>query len=333
MEFLFPFTKKYDKIPYCYVETGGEEKNMDFLDKLERKIGKHPIHNLMRYVIGCYIIGYIIMYAAPGLLSWLTLEPFAIIHGFQFWRLISWVLIPPSRGIFWAIIMMFFYYQLGTVLEQTWGAFRFNVYIFGGVILTVVGAFVFYLLAGQPVMINAMGYFSTYYLNLSIFLAFALMYPEQQVMLYFIIPIRIKWLAIAYVVLALISAVQSGVVGIVALIASLANFLIFFLLSNRFRHLSPKQIHRRNTWKRQTRNPFSDVNFGGASGKGGAAGSASASSQNNTARRGNTITRHKCAICGRTELDDPNLEFRFCSKCNGNYEYCQDHLFTHIHVK
>ncbi len=305
---------------------------MDFLDKLERKIGRHPIHNLMRYIIGCYIIGYIIMYAAPGLMGWLTLEPYAIIHGFQFWRLISWVLIPPSRGIFWAIIMMLFYYQLGNVLEQTWGAFRFNVYIFGGIIFTVIGAFVLYAIAGGPVLINSTGYFSTYYLNLSIFLAFALMYPEQQVLLYFIIPIRIKWLAIAYVALALLSAVQGGVAGIVALIASLANFLIFFRLSGKFRHMSPGQIHRRNQWKRQTQNPFRNVKYNDDTRTGSAAGSSSASSGQNS-RRTQTITRHKCAICGRTELDDPSLEFRFCSKCNGNYEYCQDHLFTHIHVQ
>ena len=80
------------------------------------------------------------------------------------------------------------------------------------------------------------------------------------------------------------------------------NFLIFFFSTRNYRSVSPKEVHRKRTYHRQVQQP-----------KG--------------------VTRHKCAICGRTELDDPNLEFRFCSKCNGNYEYCQDHLFTHEHVK
>lgn len=288
---------------------------MNFLNKLERKFGRHAITGLMKYIIICYIIGYIIEFVAPRFMSFLTLEPYMIFHYGQVWRLVSWILIPPQTNIFFAIIMMIFYYQLGTVLEQTWGTFRFNVYIFGGMIFTVLGAILMYFLMGQQVL---GGYFSTYYINLSIFLAFAVCYPDMKVMLYFIIPIKMKWMAIVYAALAVASAISSGWVARVAILASLLNFIIFFLMTRNMKAYSPYEMKRKRDFRRQM----------GQSGMGGRTTNAG----NGRSGQGQ-ITRHKCAICGRTELDDPNLEFRFCSKCDGNYEYCQDHLFTHKHVK
>lgn len=288
---------------------------MNFLNKLERKFGRHAITGLMKYIIICYIIGYIIEFVAPRFMSFLTLEPYMIFHYGQVWRLVSWILIPPQTNIFFAIIMMIFYYQLGTVLEQTWGSFRFNVYIFGGMIFTVLGAILMYFLMGQQVL---GGYFSTYYINLSIFLAFAVCYPDMKVMLYFIIPIKMKWMAIVYAALAVASAISSGWVARVAILASLLNFIIFFLMTRNMKAYSPHEMKRKRDFRRQM----------GQSGMGGRTTNAG----NGRSGQGQ-ITRHKCAICGRTELDDPNLEFRFCSKCDGNYEYCQDHLFTHKHVK
>lgn len=288
---------------------------MNFLNKLERKFGRHAITGLMKYIIICYIIGYIIEFVAPRFMSFLTLEPYMIFHYGQVWRLVSWILIPPQTNIFFAIIMMIFYYQLGTVLEQTWGTFRFNVYIFGGMIFTVLGAILMYFLMGQQVL---GGYFSTYYINLSIFLAFAVCYPDMKVMLYFIIPIKMKWMAIVYAALAVASAISSGWVARVAILASLLNFIIFFLMTRNMKAYSPHEMKRKRDFRRQM----------GQSGMGGRTTNAG----NGRSGQGQ-ITRHKCAICGRTELDDPNLEFRFCSKCDGNYEYCQDHLFTHKHVK
>lgn len=284
---------------------------MNFLNRLEKKIGRYAIPGLMKYMVGCYVIGYIIMYAAPNLVSWLTLEPYMIFHQGQVWRLVSWLLIPPSRSyLIFAIIMIIFYYQIGTALEHTWGVFRFNVFIFGGIIFTILGALLLYFATGQAPLILQGAYFTTYYLNLSIFLAFAVCYPDQQVMLYFLIPVRMKWLAIVYAVLAVAGAVSGGVVSIVAIAASLANFLIFFLLTRNYHAVSPQEIRRKQSFRRQMNRP-------------------SGSYRSEDGR----ISKHKCAVCGRTELDDPNLEFRFCSKCNGNYEYCQDHLFTHKHVK
>lgn len=277
---------------------------MNWLNKLERKFGRYAIHNLTLYLIGGYIIGFGAYMFVPNLLNLLTLEPAYILHG-QIWRIISWVLIPPSGNIFATVIMMLFYYSLGTALERTWGAFRYNVYIFSGILFTVIGAFLLYLIVG----VDAVGYgvfFSTYYINMSIFLAFAVSYPDMEVLLYFILPIKMKWMALVYAALTIYDLVRGNLFTRIAIIASLLNFIVFFLSSRNVKPYMPKEQMRKRKFKQEQERPHMTY-AGGA--------------------------RHRCAVCGRTELDDPNLEFRFCSKCNGNYEYCQDHLFTHEHVK
>lgn len=281
------------------------------LNKLERRFGNYAIHNLSKYVIGCYVLGYAIMLvgmmAKVYLLSAFSLDPYKILHG-QIWRLVTWVIIPPQSIDIFTIIMLVLYYSLGSTLERTWGAFRYNVYIFSGMLFTVLGAFILYGVCylngapmadiGQTISVA----FSTYYVNMSIFLAFAAEYPDMQLLFMFIIPIKIKWLAIADVVVLLFQIVTNGFSVAIAIIASLLNFIIFFFGTRDYKRISPSEMHRRQTFKHET-------------------------------RRTNTVTKHKCAICGRTEKDGDMLEFRFCSKCNGNYEYCQDHLFTHEHVK
>lgn len=277
---------------------------MNWINKLERKFGRYAIHNLTLYLIGGYIIGFGVYMFVPNLLNLLTLEPAYILHG-QIWRIISWVLIPPSGNIFTTVIMMLFYYSLGTALERTWGAFRYNVYIFSGILFTVIGAFLLYLIVG----VDAVGYgvfFSTYYINMSIFLAFAVSYPDMEVLLYFILPIKMKWMALVYAALTIYDLVRGNLFTRIAIIASLLNFIVFFLSSRNVKPYMPKEQMRKRKFKQEQERPHMTY-AGGA--------------------------RHRCAVCGRTELDDPNLEFRFCSKCNGNYEYCQDHLFTHEHVK
>ena len=213
---------------------------MNFLNKMERKFGRYAIHNLSAYIIALYVAGYLLYFFAPAsIFSYLTLEPYYILHG-QIWRLVTWILIPPeSPGIF-TIIMLFFYYSLGNSLEQTWGAFRYNVYIFMGMISTVLGAFLLYAIFGGNVLFgNAL--FSTYYINMSIFLAFAVSYPNMQVMLYFFIPIKMKWMGILYGFFIVYSFVKSSWVGKVAIIASLLNFIVFFLMTRDYRRVSPKE--------------------------------------------------------------------------------------------
>ncbi len=287
------------------------------LDKLEKKFGRYAINNLIVYLLGGYAIGYLLYFGqrftGVPYLNYLTLEPYYILHG-QIWRLVSWVIIPPDTSIIWAVIMFMLYYQLGQTLERTWGAFRFNVYIFGGMVFTLLGAFVTYFIYGGTLPVGYIGQItSTYYINLSIFLAFSTCFPDMQVLLYFIIPIKMKWMSIFYMVIIGYEVVRYCLAGAffaaVPVIASLLNFFIFFMMTRNMSRFNPKDIHRRNEFKRQATPPRTQY------------------------RDGTPIARHKCAVCGRTELTNPGLEFRFCSKCNGNYEYCSDHLFTHNHIR
>ena len=285
---------------------------MRFIDKLERKFGRFGIPNLTIYMIVCYVIGYALMIVNPGILNWLSLEPAYILRG-QVWRLVTWVLYPPSTsGVLWfAIAVLFFYYPIGTSLERTIGTFKYTLYILSGVIFTILGAFILYFLLGGNVLVGNV--FSTYYISLSTFLAYAMCYPDMQVLLMFIIPVKMKWMAIFYVVIVVYEMIQYIMAGawylVIPIVASLLNFIIFYFGTKDFSRYNPKEVHRRNEFRRAME-PQGRMKSGSGS-----------------------VTKHKCAICGRTELDDPNLEFRFCSRCNGNYEYCQDHLFTHTHVK
>lgn len=283
---------------------------MNFINKLERKFSKYAISNLTMYLIFGYVIGYVLSRVSPQILSFLTLDPYQILHG-QIWRLVTWVLMPPStQGVLFYAIMLLFYYQLGMNLERTWGVFRYNVYIFGGILYTILGAVVTWMIMtviyGNAAFTGALvgAQISTYYICMSIFLAFAVCYPNMQILLYFIIPIKMKWMAYVYAALMLVDLVQSSWPRRIVMVMSLLNFVIFFLSTRDLYRFSPKEVHRRQVYRQAVRRPQS-------------AG----------------ITKHKCAICGRTEQDDPTLEFRFCSKCAGNYEYCQEHLFTHQHIQ
>ena len=233
------------------------------MSKFEKKFGKYAIPNLTLILIMCYVAGYVIEMMGRAsntyLLGFLTLDPYRILHG-QIWRLVTWVIVPPeSLGIF-TIIMLFFYYSLGTTLERTWGTYRYNVYIFSGMLFTIIGSFlcmgVVYLMYGSLPTEIASAYFykgsyafSTYYINLSIFLAFAATYPDMQVLLYFIIPIKIKWLAyldVALLAYSMITSILSGNwAGCVVILCSLANVLVFFLMTRKGKHNSFRQNRRR----------------------------------------------------------------------------------------
>lgn len=284
---------------------------MNWLNKLERKFGRYAVPNLIMWLIGAYTIGFVFYMINPAILNFMILSPYDVLHG-QIWRLVTWLFIPTDTSIVSLIFFALLYYQLGSALERTWGTFRFNVYIIGGMIFTIIGAFILYAvmcviygtgLAQDVSYIVGTGT-STNYIYMSIFLAFAVMYPEMQVYVMFVFPIKMKWMAIVYGVITVVEFFNSGWAGKISVFMSLLNFIIFFLSTRNLSRYTPHEVHRRQKFKAQMRQP-----------------------------RGAGVTKHKCAICGRTEEDDPSLEFRFCSRCEGNYEYCQDHLFTHQHMK
>lgn len=288
---------------------------MNWLQKLERKFGKYAIHNLMMYVIILNIAGFILSIAQHDFYDqYLQLSVESIIKGGEIWRLVTFLLAPPAGDMISMFFFCLLYYSIGTALENTWGAFRFNLYYFSGVLFHILAAFLVYAIFRYDMQLNLT------YLNMSLFLAFGAEFPDYQIYLFFILPVKMKWLAILdglFLAATIMSGfltifftpeligMNSSVPAALAALVSVANFLLYFFHSSRFTRYSPRQVKRRADYQKK-------VKMAAPKGKGS--------------------TRHKCAICGRTENDGDDLEFRFCSKCDGAYEYCQDHLYTHKHV-
>ena len=271
---------------------------MNWLSRLEQKFGKYAITNLPLYIVMLYAVGAVLDILSQGTFyyQYLSLNPYLILHG-QIWRIVTFLVAAPNTNIIFLVFVLLFYYSIGQSLVQVWGAFKFNMYVLTGVLGTIAAGFLAYAVTRNPLI-----FMDTYYVNLSMFLAYAAIFPEMRVYLYGIIPLKVKWLAILDVVLLAVSFIEGGIGTRIAIVVSLLNFLLFYFSTRNYRRVSPKEMHRKIKYKRQM-----SQNAGGA--------------------------RHRCAVCHRTELDDPNLEFRYCAKCNGNYEYCNEHLFTHTHVK
>jgi len=266
---------------------------------IDRFCYKHPnfgIPNLMRYLTIANVVFWILGTANSVLLSYLSFDAALILKG-QVWRLFTFMLYPPSTGML-AFLVFYFYYWMGSTLEQVWGTPQFNIYILIGWALTVIYGMLAYLLGGYRILINAQ------YLYLSMFFSYAALFPDQQVLLFFFIPIKIKWLALidaAYFVLAVLS---SPFPANLAPIVAVLNFFLFFG-SALLRYLPKKPSS-------------STVNFRKASRK---------IRQEDRSR----LYRHKCAVCGRTDTEYPGLEFRYCSRCAGYHCFCIDHINNHIH--
>lgn len=282
-----------------------------WLGKMERKFGRYAIPNIMKYLIVLYAGGYFLYMINPMFyLKYLVLDWGAVLHG-QIWRLLTFLMQPPSASIFMVALLLYIYYMIGMQLENALGTFRFNFYLLTGIVLHIVASLIVYLTTGMVISP------SVEYLNLSFFFVFAMLFPDAQFLLFFAIPIKGKWIALIdgfYFLWAIISPFLpaykgTGYGAMMAALASILNVLTFYLLSRNMHAYSPKEVKRRRDYQRKVQQ---------------------AQKPEHVYENG---ARHKCAVCGRTELDDPNLEFRYCSKCNGNYEYCQDHLFTHTHVK
>ncbi len=311
---------------------------MNWFAKFEKKFSKYAIKNLMFYIIVLYAIGFVMNVFFNGLYDAYFSLDFAMIFKGQVWRLVTFIIQPPSNSIIFVVFVLYFYYLIGTVLERIWGAFRFNVYFFSGVILNILAALIIYLLFGLSFKL------STNYINLALFMAFAMEQPDMEVLLFFIIPIKIKWMAVLDAVVFGITIVfgylvpflpikvwyslyqagflaSSGVMcyaNATAALVSMLNFIFFFFL------------YKKGPARSSTQRNFDKAMRTAKKAQQNARRETSPQPQVQHGKRG--VPKHRCAVCGRTELDDENLTFRFCSKCAGSYEYCSDHLYTHIHV-
>ena len=288
-----------------------------FVKKINQAIDRfcysHPrfgIPNLILWVVIGNVAVYIMDLLSRGTFSGiLSFVPAYIFQG-QIWRVVTFIFVPEaSSNIFFFAISTYFYYFIGSRMEEQWGTPRFNIFYLSGILLAILVGFLA-ALNGLSMAVTT----SMYYTNLSLFLAFASLFPDMQVLMCYVIPVRVKWLAyldgifLLYQVLRMVGKHQY----IMALLPILAilNYLIFF----------GDSLLRALRWKKQQfqhKNSRQTIHFKQA------------------ARQAKERTGylHKCCVCGRTDTDYPNLEFRYCSKCAGYRCYCMDHINNHVHVK
>lgn len=280
---------------------------------LDRFCYKHPrlgIPNLMLIiVVGNVLVYFMDMFSSGMFSALLYFSPASILHG-QVWRIITFIFVPASSGnLFFFVLSLYFYWWIGSILEREWGSTKFTVYYLMGVVLNILYGFIMYLLP-----FGGSGYVSMDYVNLSLFFAFATLYPDMQVLLFFILPIKIKWLAWFDAAVFLFSVVSNLLALRITLallpIIAILNYLLFFsstLLSalgrsrDRVRHQTSRQTIN---FKKATREAQQHKGY-----------------------------LHKCAVCGKTDTDYPDETFRYCSQCDGYYCYCSEHIHNHVHIK
>ncbi|MGI6690320.1 MAG: hypothetical protein ACOX63_05675 [Christensenellales bacterium] len=215
---------------------------MKLMNQLERKLYRYRINPFFRYIIfamaGIYVLQ--LMFMPYNLIGRLDLNMHKVLQG-EVWRLVTFLLLPPATEPLYAILSMYFYYFIGTVLESRWGARRFLIYYLFGALGAVIAALI-------------TSYGTNLYLNMSLFFAFALMYPEHQVLLFMIVPVKIKWLALANALFFLWSFINTDIAGRAAIVFSLLNLILFFGgdMLNMGR-LSINQWRRRQAFRRNSR--------------------------------------------------------------------------------
>lgn len=314
---------------------------MKLLGKLRRNFErfcyKHRdkgIPNLMLYIVlGSAIVMLLSMFNGGGqLYSLLCFDKSSILKG-QVWRLFTYVF-TQSGSSFLELIFLYFFYMLGRHVEQSMGTFRFNLFYFTGVILMDVFAMIFcpvipetitsqeqyvYLQSTVPVYLDM-----AYYLHLSLILTFATAYPDSQFMIFFIIPVKAWIMALLYLLLTFASVFNMSYPvfyfphNLFPLVA-LGNYLLF--TGKDIVNLLPLSLRAKLRKKASAKQPQQPKT------------GAIPFNKKTDASKEKTPYTHRCTVCGRTDVSDPDLEFRYCSRCNGYYCYCQDHINNHSHIE
>lgn len=285
-------------------------------NRFERFCFRHRnvgIPNLMLYItIGTALVYLFTMVTNnPILNQWLRFDRALILKG-QVWRLLSYALLPQSTGLL-TIIALVCYYSIGRAMENVWGTLRFNLFYLSGIVIMDVYCMIFGCTA------------SAGYLNLSLFLSYATLYPNARFLILFIIPIPAWVLALVDLVLILSGLFVDRFPYNLFSVLSVANYFLFF--GKDVLNVIPA------SWKANFRRLFRKKKKCSADGKSKTIPFPSAGSYEATVTKTKAPYTHRCTVCGRTDVSDPDLEFRYCSRCNGYYCYCQDHINNHAHVE
>ncbi len=268
------------------------------------------IPNLMLYLCSGAAVLVLMSYIdnTNALYNLLCFNRVAILQG-QIWRLVTYPLCFSAGSLFMTAISLICYYSIGRAIENVWGTFRFNLFYLTGVVLMDIWCMIF---GGQA---------TVYYLNMSLFLAYATMYPDSQFLLFFIIPVRAWIFAVLDLVIVFLGLFDPFPMNVYPLIA-LGNYFLFFgkdvlnVLPMSWRANARRAARKATAGKNHKTIPFNN------------AGSWEASHATVKAPY-----NHKCTVCGRTDVDHPDLEFRYCSRCKGYYCYCSEHISNHTHIE
>ena len=234
-------------------------------------------------------------------MDFLALNPERVLHG-EVWRVATYALLPNSSGLA-LLIQLLFYHWLGQTLERMWGSAKFTFYYVSGVLLTAAGCLLAYLVDGVSFSL-----WGSEYVNMAMFFAYALSFPDAMVRIYFLIPIKMKWLAALdalYFAAGVFRYAAIGYWGLALLpIVAVLNFFIFF--APDFHRKADEIIARGRPQAVQFRRAVRE-------------------------QQRQKGYNHKCSVCGRTDAEYPGLQFRYCSKCVGYHCFCEDHIFNHTH--
>ncbi len=266
---------------------------MSLLSRLESRFGRWAIPNVTVILIAGQVLLYFLQATRAGQggeLAKIHLLPSAVIQG-EVWRLVTFLFTPPATSPIFVIFYWILMYMFGTALEQQWGTFKFNIFLLVGYVASVGAVFIAYALGQDTIASNA-------FLYGTLFLAFARLFPDFTINLYFILPIKIKWLALLMWITYGYQLLTSGWMGRMLVIASVLNYLLFFGQE----HLREwKQGHRRRTYQAQVQSATKEI-------------------------------QHECRVCGLNSDTSPKTLFRYCSKCDGQCCYCPEHIQKHEHV-
>jgi hypothetical protein len=274
---------------------------MRWIDRLDAKFGRFAIPNLTIFLIAGQVLAFLVN-SSPvangvSLLDGIRLEPDKVLAG-EWWRLVTFLFDPPITNPLFAFFFWYLFYLFGTTLEANWGTFRYNIYLLLGYVASIVMAFVAGFAFGVPGEIASNGF-----LYGSVFLAFARLYPDFVMYIFFILPVKIRWLAILqWIVYGLTLVTSPSWLSRGMVVAAVFNYLVFF---GRDILRDMRHGHRR-------------MKFQSRSLQGGN-------------RKGQKMA-HVCHVCGLSSIDSPKTAFRYCSECGGDYCYCPEHLANHEHV-
>jgi hypothetical protein len=261
---------------------------MRLIARLERRLGRFAVPNLTLLLIAGQVVTFLLSQNDPQLFDRIAYVPAKVLDG-EVYRLLTFLFLPPGRMLLWAFFFWYLFYLMGTALEHYWGTFRYNLFLLIGYLATVLAAFI------QP-----QGEVANWFLQGTVFLAFAWLNPRFTLHIFFILPVQIRWLALLTWIGFGLTLLFGTWEARLAVAASVCNFFVFFG-NDVWHRIRTGRRHMAQQARRFAEKPPEYY--------------------------------HRCSVCGITDASHPEMDFRYCSQCDGDHAYCEEHLRNHEHIR